>query len=330
MVYLTGDRQNLQTVVAADVHSIVHSHLSILDGESVLPDETPKHIGLYVYTMGGITTAAWGLVNLIREFGEELSVFVPYKALSAGTLLALGADHVYMSRLGQLSPIDPSLNSPYNPPVPNLPPGAPPQFLPVSVEAVIGFINLARKEMNLHEDGALAEVFAGLTEKVHPLALGDVYRSREQITSLAERLLRMGSRKLSDPDIKRIVEILTKGLGSHDYIMNRKEARQLLGDWVVRPDPKIEKDMMALFSEYSKILHLNTQQNPDEDLEGSKERVLTYVRAIVESRERLDGYISIRKIRKLSVPAPGPVPMQVEGFQQSLIKEGWQCLDGGA
>ena len=178
VVYFAGDRPTLQTVVAPDVQGLLYAHLSKVRTGEGEPDKT-RGVGLYLYTIGGVTTAAWALVNLLREFSDELVVMVPYKAHSAGTLIALGADSLYLSRIGRLSPpVIASLNSPYDPLAPAQQPGAQPQFLPVSVESVLGYLNLARKEVNLHEDNALAAVSRGLTEKVHPLALGEVYRSR--------------------------------------------------------------------------------------------------------------------------------------------------------
>jgi hypothetical protein len=35
--------------------------------------------------------AAWGIVNLIREFFEWFAVLLPFKAHSSATLLSLGA-----------------------------------------------------------------------------------------------------------------------------------------------------------------------------------------------------------------------------------------------
>ena len=54
-------------------------------------------------------------MNLIRIFCDELEILVPLKALSAGTLIAIGADRVVMTKQAALGPIDPSVNNPLNP-----------------------------------------------------------------------------------------------------------------------------------------------------------------------------------------------------------------------
>ncbi|MFN0181188.1 MAG: SDH family Clp fold serine proteinase [Gemmatimonadales bacterium] len=72
-------------------------------------------IDLVLYTTGGDIMAAYRLVPLIREYCETFTVIVPFRCQSAGTLVALGADNIIMLPEGQLSPVDPSTNGPYNP-----------------------------------------------------------------------------------------------------------------------------------------------------------------------------------------------------------------------
>jgi Serine dehydrogenase proteinase len=93
--------------------------------------------------------AGFGIVNLVREFYKKLSVLIPFRAHSAATLIALGADEIVMTRLGQLSPVDLSVTSPLNPSVPG--PQNSPNLVPVSVEDGVGYLDLARKEAKYEE-----------------------------------------------------------------------------------------------------------------------------------------------------------------------------------
>ena len=77
-------------------------------------------------------------MNLIRIFCDELEVLVPMKALSAGTLISIGADRIVMTKQAALGPIDPSVNHPLNPQVSI--DGRPPKLVPVSVESVRGYL----------------------------------------------------------------------------------------------------------------------------------------------------------------------------------------------
>ena len=85
-----------------------------------------------------------------------------------------------------------------------------------------------------------AEVFLKLASEVHPLALGRVYRARTQIQRLAERLLE--SHVDDEERIARIVSVLCSESGSHDYTINRREARALSeGREYVLPDDVKQK-----------------------------------------------------------------------------------------
>jgi ATP-dependent protease ClpP protease subunit len=80
--YFTGDRPNLETVIAGDV---VNIFVDLLEEIGIC-----QKISLFLYTNGGQTMAAWRLVNLLRSYCDDLEVIIPFKALSAGTLISLG------------------------------------------------------------------------------------------------------------------------------------------------------------------------------------------------------------------------------------------------
>ena len=107
-----GDRRGHETRIAGDLLPLAYEHLRALG--------RVRQIDLFLYTVGGDTLAAWGLANLIREYCDRFAVIVPFRCLSAGTLIALGADEILLAPGAQLGPIDPSVNSPYNPPAPVL------------------------------------------------------------------------------------------------------------------------------------------------------------------------------------------------------------------
>jgi ClpP class serine protease len=107
LTFATSDRPNAETQIAGDV---VDLFVDLLD--EIGPT---KKISLILHTNGGQTSAAWRVVNLIRTFCDELEVMIPLKALSAGTLISLGADRVIMTKQAALGPIDPSLNHPLSP-----------------------------------------------------------------------------------------------------------------------------------------------------------------------------------------------------------------------
>lgn len=68
-------------------------------------------LDLMLHTGGGDIDAAEKLISMVRsKVGTAtLRVVVPDYAKSAGTLMALGADHVVMSDMSELGPIDPQV-----------------------------------------------------------------------------------------------------------------------------------------------------------------------------------------------------------------------------
>ena len=72
-------------------------------------DEKIKTIDFYLYSLGGNLDTPWPIISVLREYCESLNVLIPYKAFSATTLTALGADRIVMSRKGELGPIDPQM-----------------------------------------------------------------------------------------------------------------------------------------------------------------------------------------------------------------------------
>lgn len=315
IVYFTGDRRGLETRIASDVFPFMLEHLEKIG--------SVEKLDLFLYTPGGVTIAGTGLVALLREYCKKLSVIIPFKAQSAGTLVALGADTIVMSKVAQLSPVDPSVHSPYNPQAPGQQPGQPPgQPLPVNVEEAIGYLNLAREEAKISDDKAMADIFKELSNKVHPLALGNVYRARQQIKMLATQLLmkHMGESKKGEVD--KIVDKLTKELYSHDYIIGRAEAKELLGEMVEDVGEETEKLIWKLYKEYEDLMDLTTPLNPLMLLGDENEKKCTFTRGIIESRLQVDAFQSIHQFIRQQITPPGS-PVQIPAIRADKILEQW-------
>src|SRR5690606_9308161 len=102
------------------------------------------------------------------------------------TLIALGANRIVMTKQATLGPIDPSVNGPLNPPVP----GNANARVPVSVEFVNAYLEMAKADLNIVDQASLANILINLSNQIHPLSLGQVYRSKAQIQMIAKRLLK--------------------------------------------------------------------------------------------------------------------------------------------
>jgi len=310
IVYYTGDRQGQEIRIAGDIHPFLFRHLQEI-GEK-------DRIDLFLYSPGGITMAGYGLVNLIREFCKEFNVIIPFRALSCATLVSLGADEIVMTKNAMISPIDPSVEHPLAPTI-ELRPGMK-QLVPVNVEDVISFINLAKKEVGMKEESSLSKVFDKLSADVHPLTLGAVARSREEIGFLTESLLRY---HMSDEEcIKKIVMTLTRERFSHDYLISRREAKQTLDLNIkdAEEDMKLNKAILNLHKEYDELLSLNIPYHPELYL-GQNESVIVHLdRGILESVDMTHVFRSNLHIQRVQVPTQ-PVP--TIGYQQRNLGESW-------
>lgn len=242
IAYVTSDRPNMGAQIAKDVIDYFIEHL-----DKIGPC---KKISLILYTRGGDTSAARNIVNLLRMYCDELQVIVPHKAHSSGTIICLGANEIVMTKQATLGPIDPSIQTPFNPipPKGNNPVG-------VSVEAVKGYLEYAKNELGIKDERVIADIFIKLSDYVHPLVLGDVYRSRTQIQMLAEKLLQ--NQGIDDDKRKKIIAFLCSDSGSHDYTINRREAAEDLELHVKKPTKKQYELIKALYDDICFELKLN-------------------------------------------------------------------------
>jgi membrane-bound ClpP family serine protease len=179
IAYVTGDRPGMQAQISHDAVDLLSDHL-----DEIFP---AKKISLLLYTIGGNTLAAWNMITMLRMFCENLEIIIPSRARSAGTLMSLGADTIIMTKQATLGPIDPSLSGPLNPQVPG---AAPDARAPVSVEAIRGYIEMAKQDFGVKAGQQMTQVLIDLADKVHPLVLGSIFRSRAQIQFLARELLK--------------------------------------------------------------------------------------------------------------------------------------------
>ena len=242
LAYVTSDRIGMETSIASDV---VDPFVDLLDTLG------PVHrISLILHTNGGQTLAAWRLINLIRMFCDELEVLIPSKALSAGTLMSIGADRIVMTKQAVLGPIDPSVNHPLNPQTVI---GGQSQQVPMSVESIRGYLNLTRNDLGINTPEHLTKILLELSSHVHPVVLGQIARSTEQIRFLARKLL---PRQVKDErSIESIVDFLCADSGSHDYTIDRREASEL-GLIVEKPSAQLYEVIKAIHSSYIKELKL--------------------------------------------------------------------------
>jgi len=322
IAYLTSDRKGpVNARIAMDIIPIFSRQLRQIG-------KVPQ-IDLFLYSTGGDTMVPWRLVSMLREYCDKFSVLIPYKAHSAATLIALGADQVVMSDLSELSPIDPSTANIFNPQDPK----NPQKRIPISVEDVMAYFDLAKK-IGIEDEKELTEIFKKFVEsnpQVHPLALGNVNRVHNLIRILAKRLLKSHKNPLEDQEINKIVDYLTEKLYSHQYYIGRKEAKHDLGiQTVVEADKQLSGLMTQLFEEYKNQMQFDKIWNPQIEIgENQSQNKKDYKIAVVESPQFSNFYeLSLdfkrAQIQKTQQTPVGQIQIPQEQIVWKMIAQGWK------
>lgn len=316
LVYFTSTRGILSTQIAIDILPKFTEHLDRIG-------DTEK-ITLFLYTNGGDLLAAWSLVNLIRSFCNNFEVIIPSNCFSSGTLICLGTDNIVMTKQATLGPIDPSVNGPFNPMMPGI--NDPNATLPVSVEYVNAYVEMAKETFGINDTNSLTNIFLSLSDKIHPMTLGQVYRTRSQIQMLARKLMKY--HHLSSEQEDEIVKFLCSESGSHDYAIRRKEAVEHLGLHVEKPTMDLYKIIKAIYDDISAELELEKPYNPNILLNIKNPYNYSFRRGLIDSLYHgTDVYLSEGSLTMTSVGGGmspmGPVPVQNQ-IQDTRLFEGWK------
>lgn len=179
----------------------------ILNAIRTTPREQP--IDVILHTPGGLAIAALQIARALRAHPGRVTVFVPYFAMSGGTLVALGADEIVMTEHAMLGPIDPQING-----------------MPAA-----SIIKVA-SEKPLSEIDDQTLIFADLGQK-----------AIDQLKRQACELLRT---PMTSDAAMALADKLTSGRWTHDYPITVSEAGEL-GLPVTTAMPQDVIDLMSLF-----------------------------------------------------------------------------------
>lgn len=323
ITYLTSDRQGpVNAKIAMDIIPVISNQLRKIG--------RVEKIDLFLHSTGGDTMVPWRLVSMIREYCRQFSVLIPYKAHSAATMISLGADEIVMSDLSELSPIDPSTANVFNPEDPKNPQNK----IPISVEDVMAYFDLAKNKFGIKNDEDLTKIFNKFVEsnpQIHPLALGNVNRTHNLIRILAKRLLKSHANPMADEEVKSIVNDLTEKLYSHQYLIGRKEAKEDLGIKTIKfADEDLAGLMTELYKEYEKEMKLGVLWNPEIELgENQAINKKEYKIAYIESLAMANYFELILEYRKGQVPmtqptTQGPIQIPQERVMWRVVGQGWK------
>lgn len=189
---------------------------------------------ILLHTPGGTADVAYQVMRVFRRHCKKLNIIVPLEAKSAGTLMCLGADAIYMGEFGELGPIDVQIQNPIEKGTKAISPldeFKSAEFLrdyAVEILDTFTLLILRRSGMSLKE--ALheslhftTEIMRPLYEQLDPLEIGEYKRALAIGEEYGERLLSM----TRNPHRKEISQALLSRYPSHGFVIDRVEARTM-------------------------------------------------------------------------------------------------------
>lgn len=128
-----------------------------------------READLILHTPGGAIAAAESVVCYLKSlFGNDIRVFVPQIAMSAGTMIALSSKEIIMGKQSNLGPIDP-------------------QFGGMSCAGIIEEFQEASNAVL--QEPKLAAVWGPIISKYHPTFIGDCKKAIDWADSIVRKWL---------------------------------------------------------------------------------------------------------------------------------------------
>jgi hypothetical protein len=213
-------------------------------------------------------------------------------------------------------------------------PATPQNRIPIAVEDVMAYYELA-KSQGVKRDEDVAAAFLRLAGSVHPLALGNVHRSIEQIRQLAEKLIRLHAPDASAEDVKERIRRLTTAFYTHSHMINRKEAESL-GLPVKTPSKVVDDLLLDYYDALVADLELSDKFDPSKFIVAAQQNPAgaptshRFERAIIETRTTADVFVTEGAISMqpqqmpMQLPAGVPPPTLPAVATFEVTKEQWE------
>jgi hypothetical protein len=331
--FLTTLRPGVAGMIAGDQVRIFFDHLLRL------PKRPIEKLDIFLCSNGGDGTVPWRLVALFREFATAFNVLIPYRAYSAASLLALGADEIVMHPFAELGPIDPTVSNEFNPEDP-----VTRQKRAISVEDVTAYVHFIKSTVGITHEDELVRAIEILAQQVHPIALGNIERFISQSRMIARKILRTHMPDTESHTIDEIVENLASKLYFHGHPINRKEAKEEL-KLKVKMDlgDNLEKLMWRLYKDFETEFENSDPFNPALELAAAAaqaaqpapglpgqppagqppafiDRVLLH--AVIESTGMSSRYVTKHRYTRMQIIMP-PQPIPQVATQDEMLEAGW-------
>jgi len=157
---------------------------------------------------------------------------------------------------------------------------------------------------------------------IHPLVLGQVYRTRSQIQMLARKLI---IEQVKDENkIEEIISFLCSESGSHDYTINRREANRL-GLRVEKPNDELYNVIKQIYDDIHSEMELSTKYDPNAHLGAKTSAPYIFTRCLLESLAYgSNHYVSEGNLTRKTITVPPGVQQMTIEDQRTF--EGWRPI----
>ncbi len=333
ITYITGDRNPTAAQIFDDALRPIYEQLrSFAD---------PKKLDVFVYSRGGAIDVPWRIATALRQTSKEWNILIPFRAHSAATLLALGADEIVLGKNGEMGPIDPIMTLQRIVPVPGGGTNIVPD--PVPVEDIMAYLRLAVERGGLSDQTALSASFAKLTDRIDPPSLGNAYRTYSHIRDVARRMLLSRKNPAPQAAMESIIETLAEKVYAHGHAIGFSDAKTI-GLPVVQANPELDKAMWELLNLYEVDMKLLEPLDPYKVTANSDSYSEQATIAMVESADfayEHGGEVQVRLKRQmppalnvnftLSLQMPqaatgAQMPQQVQQALQQMLQQAQQGL----
>ncbi|MFQ6006198.1 MAG: hypothetical protein ACE5OQ_11920, partial [Woeseia sp.] len=254
--YFLGNRPGAQTRMFGDALTYLYKHL-----RQVTADRK-TNLDLFLFSDGGDIEVPWRITSMFREIGRQFGVLIPYRAMSAATLVTISADEIVMTPKAELGPIDPSITIQKTTG----------QQEEISVEDVVAYFEFLDKRAGIRDQSALSAATNIMAEKLTPLLLGKVHRVHSHIREVARKMLESRTKRLDDRITEAIIATLAEETRSHGHAIGRNEGRTI-GLPIIKDDPELEALLWNLYLEYEQDFELLDPINPHEDMFQNEDRI---------------------------------------------------------
>lgn len=234
-----------------------------------------ERINLFVHSRGGATETPWKIIEMFRNFCKFFCVMVAYRAHSAATHVALGANEIIMTSFAELGPVDPYRTHPL------LPKGADEKPISISVQDLKHCVSFIKREADIpYTPDALAQLFSAMFEKIHPLAAGAIEQSYALSQIISEKALSTHMDPEKDGEkIKKIADTLLNDYKSHKFQIGRLEAKRI-GLPVVEADDDLEELLWKLYESYNQLETLVPKAIPQQS--GKFQKIIANIDSMVK------------------------------------------------